>query len=755
MPDLNSLYDKYLQNVKSFPGLLRPLAENLGVSIMSLSALGVGFAPVNEYGFEAWMFPERNESGEIIGGIYRDQDGKKIAIKGSKRGLTYVYQKTQENYEKKNWVRVSKERPCKLCGKIDGCMYPNGEYADPAAIVCVHISAGSERSLSPNAPGFLHIIDKQRNDIRRNIRSTLPLSSHPTLIVEGASDVAAAFDLGFVAVGRPSAEGGRLLLSKLVGNRPVVIIGENDAGAGKAGQESVFAVLREQCESVIKIMPPREFKDLREWKNDGALTQEQLLEYIKNTGDSQLDPNIFDNDIAFTIADNWLKREKIYNGKLNLRTFRGEFVEFNGKCYEEIPREEIHGQLYKFLHTKTYLDKDGIIKTYKSTRAKVYDILDACNAFCPVSADPPAWLVKTKTQPRPSCLITFLNGILDVNEYIRGEIKLCRPTPDLFTFTVLPYEFNPDKNSELWIKFLEDIFNGDQEKIKLLQQWFGYNCVPDMSYEKLMLFTGRPRSGKSTTLETLQAMLGDRNCCETSFQALGGAFGYQPLVGKLAAVIGDAKSPRYGEAEAVLEKILHITGGDAVSINRKNMPALPLIRLICRFTIAMNDLPAFTDHSRALEYRTNILTFDNSYVGREDRGLKSRLRDEAAQGNIINWALRGLKSLYESNNFSAPSASIKALQTFRELVSPVATFIEGCIDCGSLLSESTDFMYDVWKWWCKREGRSEGFKATFMRGMFAALPELKVVRARSGSKQTKIAIGVKINDWTKQEILKG
>jgi putative DNA primase/helicase len=633
-------------------------------------------------------------------------------------------------------------------------MYPDGEYEHPAAVVCVHTSTGSRGPLSPNAPGYLHILDAERNGVRTK-QSGLAHSDLPVLIVEGASDVAAAFDLGFVAVGRPSAEGGKDLLIKLTATRRVVVVGENDSGAGKSGMESTFAALRKDCQLVTKIMPPEGIKDLRAWKNDGALTQARLLDYIEKTGESKLDPAIFEDDIAYTIAEDWLKKTKTEKGKLNLRLFRRGFVEFNGRCYEEVPDEIVHGQLYKFLVGKKHINKDGVISQYKPSRAKIFDILDACSAFCPVDADPPTWLCSDENKPNPARLITFLNGVLDVDKYVKGEICLYKPTPDLFTFTVLPYNFNEHVNSSMWIDFLKDIFNGDQEKITLLQQWFGYNCVPDMSYEKLMLLTGCPRSGKSTTLETLQAMLGDSNCCETSFQALAGAFGYQPLIGKLSAIIGDAKSPRSGEAESVLEKVLHITGGDAVSINRKNLTALPLIRLFCRFTIAMNDLPAFTDHSRALEYRTNILTFTNSYVGHEDRGLKARLRNEAATGGIINWALEGLRSLYQTNNFSLPGTSKKELQTFRELVSPVQTFVESCLDRGPELSESTDLLYEIWRWWCRREGRNEGLKATFMRSLLASIPGLKLVRSRKGQRQDKIALHICASAWARTEMLRG
>ncbi len=751
MPELKTLYHIYIQNAARFPALLRKLSKQLGVSVTSLSKVGWGFNPDHN----SWIWPERNEHGDVIGLGERYQNGKKYMVKGSKRGLIYAVNNEQtKEYEKKNWIRVNKEFPCSLCGKPDGCMYPDGEYKQPNAIVCVHISEGS---IKPLNLGYLHILDAKRSSASGtySTRKLLSHSSLPILIVEGASDVATAMDLGFVSVGRPSAEGGTKLLSKLLSGRSVCIIGENDAGAGKAGMESAFVKLKDICKTCIKLLPPEGIKDLRDWKEVG-LTQKELLSYIEAEGDSALDPNTFEDDIAYTIAREWLRRDKTKDGKLWLRIFRRGFVEFDGHCYQEIPDEIIHGQMYNFLAGKFFIHSDSTIRQYKPTRAKLCDILDACNSFCPINAIPPTWLLDSDSVLDPTRLITFRNGILDVNDYLKGKVTLHNPTPDLFTFTVLPYDFNEDLESKIWEDFLDDIFNEDKDKIFLLAQWFGYNTVPDLSYEKLMLFTGRPRSGKSTVLESLQAMLGDNNCCETSFQSLAGAFGYQPLIGKLSAIIGDAKSPRRGEAEAVLEKILHITGGDAVSINIKNKSALPLVRLYCRFTIAMNDLPAFTDHSRALEYRTNILTFGNSYVGREDRTLKRRLREEAGNGKLVNFALRGLKSLYQGNDFLLPDDSAMTMRTFRELVSPIVEFAEHCLVRDEKGCLPADYLYDIWKWWCGREGRNWGLKSTFVRNLLATMTD--AIQVRPGEEvgvHTQAIVGIKETEWCKSEYSKG
>jgi len=175
--NFQELHNIYIQNIHMFPAVLKELSNQLGVSITSLSRIGVGLNPINEYGMWAWVFPERNEKGNIIGLLERYADGSKLMVKGSKRGLIYEVNHGQKEYEKKNWVRVSNEFPCSLCGKPDGCMYPEGEYKNPNAIVCVHISEGSDRPLSL---GYLHILDKARVPTTTNTGSILHASPHPT-----------------------------------------------------------------------------------------------------------------------------------------------------------------------------------------------------------------------------------------------------------------------------------------------------------------------------------------------------------------------------------------------------------------------------------------------------------------------------------------------------------------------------------------------------------------------------------------------
>lgn len=64
---------------------LQSFAKSLGVKVDSLKSLEIGRDR------DTWVFPERDADGRIIGVLKRLPDGKKIAIVGSRRGLTMAW----------------------------------------------------------------------------------------------------------------------------------------------------------------------------------------------------------------------------------------------------------------------------------------------------------------------------------------------------------------------------------------------------------------------------------------------------------------------------------------------------------------------------------------------------------------------------------------------------------------------------------------------------------------------------------------
>lgn len=102
------------------------------------------------------------------------------------------------------------------------------------------------------------------------------------LIVEGESDLAAALDLNFDGMGRPSCNSKVEMTVKAVkGRRQIVIVGDGDA-PGRAGAEKLANALAIHCPSVKVVYPPDGTKDLRQWLCAG-LRPETLQRIIEAT----------------------------------------------------------------------------------------------------------------------------------------------------------------------------------------------------------------------------------------------------------------------------------------------------------------------------------------------------------------------------------------------------------------------------------------------------------------------------------------
>ena len=736
MESLSERFQKMHASV--FAAMYDLFAAELGVDPKALEQLGVGF----DYRCQAWVFAERNALGDIIGLSYRYPNGKKTMAPGfkQKRGLVYPFNQEYDKGVKRyapgrhNWTRIADAGIlCPVCSKPDGCLVSSDNPFDPSAAICIRPQAKEGATADLGDAGYLHVFKK---DGKLKTRSVLPETELPILVVEGASDVLAALSLGYTAIGRPGASAGMELLTQMpLAGKEVWIIGENDAGAGKEGMEKTFAVICSMTQNVKRVMPPDGIKDLRAWLNAG-LNQAMLAEWIEEHGQSniELNSNIFKDGQATTLARAFLKTMYRHGGTVTLRSYRQDWYAWDGGRYERLSENVIRGQMYEYLDGKSFMKETGngqVVQPISMTRKVISDVIDAMNmpSLCPISQHPPTWLSRTD-RPDPKDLIVFKNGVLDVNKYMEGEVVLYDPDPDLFIMNTFPYEYDENAESSNITAYFEEIFEHEKEVIRLLRQWFGYNLVPDMTQEKMTLFTGRPRSGKSTTLDILRATLGADQCCSLQMCHLVNRFGRAPMLGKLAATFGDVKSPRATEAGVALETLLAIIGQDAVSIDRKNIEELTNVKLCCRFTMVMNDLPAFSDYARALVPRTNIIYYPKSYVGHEDRGLKPRLEAEARKGRLINWALEGLKDLRTRGRFIEPTASAAQMRRFELSTSPVLLFTEECCRRADGVRTTRKELYDGYRAWAKEQGMRWGTSEQFTRWLLNACSDVRISRHR-------------------------
>jgi putative DNA primase/helicase len=758
----------------AYPAMFESLSRSLGVSADSLQRLGLGWAPVvrfrsglNTQGW--WVIPERDTAGSPVGLALRARDGRKVMYPGSNHGLVYPlnpnHEVGRETYRRgaHNWIRVGDQGlECPVCGGEDGCMVSAEDPEDPKAVICVR---SSHKAVRPMRLGYLHLL-KPEGRIRHGA-SPLAGDDGPVLVVEGMTDTAAAMDLGFVAVGRPSNLACMDMLRNLVHGREVIIVGENDPinpmtgkSPGQEGMVAAYQVLKAVCPRVKMVSPPSEFKDLRRWLVDGRLTRDAFLEYVEEEAKHPVEDTVLPDDSPLTIANAWLASAHRMAGRTVLRYYEGRWYRYVGTKYAQVDEMvDIRGPLHGWAANKSVsvekADGSVTLKPLSCNRRVTGDIMEALTYPCPVRVPSvPAW-INDAVGPNPKDLIAFSNGLLHLPAYLDGANEdeyLLDHTPDFFNTLCLPFAFDPFARCPTWHRYLATSLGDEEAKIDLLQEWFGLNLIQDTSYHKMMLMRGVKRSGKGTAMAALEAILGKENVGATTFKQLTSRFGLESLVGKQAIFMGDARLPQYGDSMAALEMLLNIVGEDPLYVDRKYTTPLSNYRVQGRFTIATNLLPNIPDHSGALEARLLILDFEQSFLGREDFSLRDKLIEEAA--GIAIWAMKGLQRLRESGRFTIPESSKEALREWRALASPVASFLDECCTDGPKLFIAKSELFNAWENWAQSRRLDAGNQSEFLERVKHHLPFATSRVVEIGGRCRHVFAGVDLTDAATRQYLR-
>jgi putative DNA primase/helicase len=412
------------------------------------------------------------------------------------------------------------------------------------------------------------------------------------------------------------------------------------------------------------------------------------------------------------------------HGHRTLHRHRGAFYRYTGTHYRLAEDEEIRGTAWEFMECARRCGNDGSPVPFKPLSSKVSNLADALTAVAFLDPDlaPPAWLSDGKLPAHE--FMPMANGLLHLPSGVS-----CALTAEFFALGASEVMFDPEAPEPAqWLRFLQEALEGDTEAMICLQDWFGYFLTTDTRQQKILLLKGPKRSGKGTIARVLGRLLGSSNVAGPTLASLSSNFGLEPLIGKSLAIISDARLGKQSDTAAISERLLSISGEDALTIDRKFRQAwtgkLPL-----RFMVLTNKLPHLTDSSGALASRFIVLDLRRSFYGREDKTLSDRLYAELP--GILNWSLDGYRRLQERGHFIQPASALETIDTFEALTQPIGAFIDEKCRVGPGLSAPVDALYNAWRDWCSANGKKEpGTKQTFGAEFHDAFPGIRMSRPR-------------------------
>ena len=321
---------------------------------------------------------------------------------------------------------------------------------------------------------------------------------------------------------------------------------------------------------------------------------------------------------------------------------RGEFLRWD-VAYRPMLEKDIRAELAATCKVKfdriniaaieTHTGEKGPPKVAKVTNGLVNNVALALAGYTLLQGqvDAPAWLCEGSPWPATEILPTR-NGLLHLPSFVAGKAAMIPPTPNFFCPYATDYNFDPKpQHASVWHELLLKIWPHDPESIASLQEWFGYHLTADVRHQKIGVIIGPRRSGKGTIARVLTAMIGRSNVCNPTLSGLGTQFGSAVLIGKLGAIITDARISGRSDIAQVVENLLSISGEDNKTIHRKHLPDWDG-KLMAKFTIISNEIPRLADSSGALAGRMIILKLTRSFYGQEDLDLyeKLTLRQESS-----------------------------------------------------------------------------------------------------------------------------
>ena len=242
-------------------------------------------------------------------------------------------------------------------------------------------------------------------------------------------------------------------------------------------------------------------------------------------------------------------------------------------------------------------------------------------------------------------------------------------------------------------EFLGQIFlgeNGDPDNDQIAKEWMklGYLLYPKTKMEKIFIYIGGAANGKSVYFDFISTLFPAQFVSYTSIEdIISGGMERTSLLNARINIGQEFESDYLKTAE--FKKVI---SGQTIEIKRKYQKAIPIVPKF-KFIIALNEFPKFTDKSKAITRRLDIVEMNAQFVPLEEyQELKNPLLQktfpqkdreiilksfENEKEAIVNWAISGLLALKQLN-WQLPITKLneQILTEFQENNNPITVFLK-------------------------------------------------------------------------------
>jgi len=196
---------------------------------------------------------------------------------------------------------------------------------------------------------------------------------------------------------------------------------------------------------------------------------------VANAG--QLSPSgkiILDVNRTLPSAEIFIQKHYTIDGVQTIYFLNGEFYTWKNNAYKPIDIVVLRGEMLRFLDNAVIV-KDNRYKRFPAKKSNVDTVIDALQGHVVLSKDItiPHWLGSDPTPVADlSMVICFKTENLDLT-----TMRTFAPTPKLFNYSSLDFDYDPNALCPAWDKFLDQLWGNDTESKETLMMFIGLLLV--------------------------------------------------------------------------------------------------------------------------------------------------------------------------------------------------------------------------------------------------------------------------------------
>lgn len=356
-------------------------------------------------------------------------------------------------------------------------------------------------------------------------------------------------------------------------------------------------------------------------------------------------------------------------------------------------------------------------------------------------------LIRENTPVTPAKFIAFRNGILNIDTN-----ELLPYSPDFIITNKIEWDYNKNAYSEEVDEVLNNISCNDKEIRKLLEEVVG-SCFyrsQTLAGGKAFMLIGTGANGKSTYLNMLKHLLGQKNTSSLGLKNLDEKFATVMMFGKLAN-IGDDISEKMVNDLSCFKKIVT---GERIEAEQKGQPRFEF-EPYCKLIFSVNNIPRMGTgaDSGAIRRRLVIVPFNAKFT-KENLGdsfnpyIGSKLKSQESMEYLIKLGIEGLKRVLENKEYTTPDKIKKEIRDFEISNDPILAFIEDkreeyeSVDRKIFENEPRDKILHDFNIFCSKNNydSSEINTFNFVKRLKLYLPNLDVKVKNKNNKDKRLII---------------